>query len=79
MILIRALRAKLPDGLMIIKYNFLGIILALVTGAGAFGNDGANILINCMLLYLVDLYMHDASGFGSLVEIIGLPVTKKKQ
>jgi hypothetical protein len=66
-ILVRALRAKLPEGLMFIKYNFLGIILTLVTAAGAFGSFGANIVINCMLLYLIDLYLHDETAFGSFL------------
>jgi len=67
LILIRALRAKLPEGLMFIKYNFMGIILTLVTAAGAFGTSGTNILINSMLLYLIDLYLHDEHAFGFLL------------
>lgn len=55
----RALTAKLPEHLMFIKYNFLGLIMTLVTGAGAFGSSSTNILINCMLLYLIDLYMNE--------------------
>jgi hypothetical protein len=58
-ILIRVLRTKLPDKLMFIKYNFLGIILTLVTGGGAFGSSGANILIICILLYVVDVYLNN--------------------
>ncbi len=64
-LLVRALRAKLPEGLMFIKYNFLGILLTLVTAAGAFGTAGTNILINCMLLYMIDLYHHDETAFGT--------------
>lgn len=63
MILYRVLRAKLPEKLMFIKYNFLGIIMTSVTGLGAFGSNGTNILINCTLLYLVDLYISDNNAF----------------
>jgi hypothetical protein len=65
MILVRALRAKIPEGLMFIKYNFLGILLTLVTASGAFGTSSANIVINCTMLYLIDLYHHDETAFGS--------------
>ena len=47
---------------MFIKYHFMGIILTLVTGGGAFGNSNT-IVINCMLLYLLDLYLNDAESF----------------
>ena len=63
-ILYRVLTVKLPDKLMFIKYNFLGIILTLVTGAGAFGSSSTNILINSMLLYLVDLYLDNEEAFS---------------
>lgn len=63
-ILYRVLTVKLPEKLMFIKYNFLGIILTLVTGAGAFGSSSTNILINCMLLYLVDLYLDNKEAFS---------------
>lgn len=62
-ILFRVLTVKLPEKLMFIKYNFLGIILTLVTGAGAFGSSGTNILINSMLLYLVDTHLNDEKAF----------------
>jgi hypothetical protein len=52
---------------MFIKYNFLGIVLTLVTAAGAFGSSSTNILINSMLLYLIDLYVDDRTSFGSLL------------
>jgi hypothetical protein len=68
-ILYRALMSKLPEGLMFIKYNFLGIILTIVTGAGAFGNSGTNILINSMLLYVIDLYRHDKNAFGDMLKL----------
>ncbi|MCK5136589.1 MAG: hypothetical protein KAR19_12425 [Bacteroidales bacterium] len=54
----RSLSPKLSENLMFIKYNFLGLILTLVTGGGAFGSSSTNILINCMLLYLIDLYLN---------------------
>lgn len=62
-ILYRVLTVKLPEKLMFIKYNFLGIILTLVTGSGAFGSSGTNVLINSMVLYLVDLYLNDNKAF----------------
>lgn len=55
-ILYRVFRKQLPEKLMFIKYNFLGIVLTLVTGGGAFGSSGANVLTNCLLLYLIDLH-----------------------
>jgi len=58
-ILYRALSSRLPDDLMFIKYNFLGIIITLVTGGGAFGSTSINILINCMLLYMIDMYLNE--------------------
>lgn len=57
----RSLSAKLPENLMFIKYNFLGIMMTLVTGAGAFGTNSINILINCMLLYMIDMYLNEVS------------------
>ncbi len=57
-ILYRSLSTKLPEDLMFIKYNFLGLILTLVTGSGAFGTTSINILINCMLLYMIDMYLN---------------------
>ncbi len=54
----RSLSAKLPEKLMFIKYNFMGIILTLVTGGGAFGSVSINILVNCMLLYMIDMYLN---------------------
>jgi len=68
MILYRALSSRLPEGLMFIKYNFMGLILTLVTGGGAFGSSATNILINSMLLYLIDLYMHDKDSFKWILE-----------
>ena len=58
-ILYRALSSRLPEDLMFIKYNFLGIIITLVTGGGAFGSNSINILINCMLLYMIDMYLNE--------------------
>jgi hypothetical protein len=72
-ILYRVLTVKLPEKLMFIKYNFLGIILTLVTGAGAFGSSGTNILINSMVLYLVDLYLNDDKAFRNF------PVSVKRK
>lgn len=57
-ILKRALTARLPENLMFIKYNFLGILLTLVTGGGAFGSNSINILINCMMFYMIDMYLN---------------------
>ena len=65
----RALTAKLPEHLMFIKYNFLGLILTLVTGAGAFGSSSTNILINCMLLYLIDLYLNEKMEATNQIKI----------
>jgi len=62
MILIFALLKKIPEKLMFIKYNFMGIILTLVTGGGAFGMSSP-IIINCFLLYLLDVYINDADSF----------------
>lgn len=58
-ILYRALTIRLPEELMFIKFNFLGLIMTLVTGAGAFGTSSINILINCMLLYMIDNYLNE--------------------
>ncbi len=55
----RSLSSRLPENLMFIKYNFLGLILTLVTGAGAFGSVSINILTNCMLLYMIDMYLNE--------------------
>jgi len=57
MILIKVFRTKLPENLMFIKYNFLGVVMTLVTGGGAFGSSGENIILICFLLYLIDLYI----------------------
>jgi len=57
----RSLSARLPENLMFIKYNFLGIMLTLVTGGGAFGTFSINILINCMLMYMIDMYLNEVS------------------
>ncbi len=54
----RSLSAGLPENLMFIKYNFMGIMLTLVTGGGAFGTSSVNILTNCMLLYMIDMYIN---------------------
>lgn len=59
MIFFRAFRAKLPEDLMFVKYNFFGILLTLVVGAGAFGTSADNILINSMLLYVTDVYLNE--------------------
>jgi len=66
MLLYRVLKIKLPDKLMFVKYNFLGIIITLVTGAGVFASSGINILINSTLIYLVDLHLNDSSEFSEL-------------
>lgn len=55
----RALSSQIPEDLMFIKYNFLGLIITLVTGAGAFGSNSINILINCMLLYMIDMHLNE--------------------
>ena len=55
----RSLSSRLPEDLMFIKYNFLGIIITLVTGGGAFGSYSINILTNCMLLYMIDVYLNE--------------------
>jgi hypothetical protein len=55
----RSLSSRLPENLMFIKYNFYGLILTLVTGAGAFGSVSINILTNCMLLYMIDMYLNE--------------------
>ncbi len=55
----RSLSSRLPENLMFIKYNFLGILITLVTGGGAFGSNSINILINCMLLYMIDMYLNE--------------------
>jgi len=65
-ILYRALTTKLPEDLMFIKFNFLGIIMTLVTGAGAFGSTSNNILINCMLLYMIDNYLNEKNSSTSM-------------
>ncbi len=57
----RSLSSKLPENLMFIKYNFLGIMMTLVTGGGAFGSNSINILINCLLLYMIDMYLNEVS------------------
>jgi len=57
MIFFRVFRRKLPENLMFIKYNFLGMLLTLVTGGGAFGSSSENIILICFLLYLIDLYV----------------------
>lgn len=57
LILIRVFRRKLPENLMFIKYNFLGVALTLVTGGGAFGSSSENIILICILLYMIDLHM----------------------
>lgn len=54
----RSLSAKLPEHLMFIKYNFLGLMITLFTGGGAFGSTSINILINCMLLYMIDMHLN---------------------
>jgi hypothetical protein len=64
-ILYRSLTVGLPEKLMFIKFNFLGILLTLVTGGGAFGGSGTNILINSMLLYMIDLYLQDNTEFDN--------------
>jgi len=56
-ILINVFRRKIPENLMFIKYNFLGVVLTLVTGGGVFGSSGANIVLICFLLYLLDLHI----------------------
>jgi hypothetical protein len=61
-ILYRVLIKKIPEKLMFIKYNFTAIILTLVTGGGVFGT-AQGIVTNCMLLYLIDLYLNDAESF----------------
>ena len=48
---------KVPEKIIFIKYNFLGILLAIFTGSGAFGN-ASNIAIICMMLYIVDVYKY---------------------
>jgi len=63
-ILFKILTSHLPEKLMFIKYNFFGIILTLVTGGGAFAS-GSNIIIICLLLYLIDIYMSDKHAFDS--------------
>jgi hypothetical protein len=55
----RSLSSRLPESLMFIKYNFLGILITLVTGGGAFGSNSINILTNCMLLYMIDMYLNE--------------------
>lgn len=65
-ILYRALTTKLPEDLMFIKFNFLGLIMTLVTGAGAFGSTSNNILINCMLLYMIDNYLNEKNSLTSM-------------
>ena len=56
-ILVRVFSRKLPENLMFIKYNFLGVLLTLVTGGGAFGSSGENIILMCFLFYLIDLHV----------------------
>ncbi len=73
-ILFKVLKTSLPENLMFIKYNFLGILLTLVTGGGAFGS-GSNIIIICLLLYLVDLYISDKHSFDNV--LAGSAVTGK--
>jgi len=36
-------------------------MITLVTGGGAFGSNSINILINCMLLYMIDMYLNEVS------------------
>jgi hypothetical protein len=64
-ILYRALTVKIPEKIMFVKYNFLGILMTSLTGGGAFGSSGTNILINCMLLYLVDLHLNKDKSLNS--------------
>ena len=61
-ILYRILIKKIPEKLMFIKYNFMAILITLVTGSGAFGSADSIVII-CLLLYLLDLYMNDAESF----------------
>lgn len=77
-ILYRALAAKLPEELIFIKFNFLGLIMTLVSGAGAFGTTSINILINCMLLYMIDNYLNekekqDTAALSSVKELQSEP------
>jgi hypothetical protein len=59
MMLYRVLRAKLTEKFMFIKYNFLSLLLALLTAGAALGSDGMSIVVNSMLLYLVDLNLSE--------------------
>ncbi len=62
-ILYRVISMKIPEKLSFIKYNFIGIALTIVTGAGAFGSSGTNIIINSMMLYMIDLHLNDPNAF----------------
>ena len=62
-ILYRVLIKKIPEKLMFIKYKFMAMILTLVTGAGPGGAH--SIVTNCLLLYLLDLYLNDTESFNN--------------
>lgn len=55
-IMIRIIFTRIPEKYMFIKYNFLGIAMVLFMGKGSFGS-GDNIVINCLLLYILDTYL----------------------
>jgi len=65
-ILFKVFKSSLPEKIMFIKYNFLGIVLTLVTGGGAFAST-SNVLIICLLLYLIDLHKSDKNIFDNSV------------
>jgi hypothetical protein len=68
MILVRTLRTSLPDNLLFIRYNFLGILFTLITAAGAFGSTSGNVVINSMLFYLIDCYKANPDSFEGLLQ-----------
>jgi len=69
-ILFRTMTTRLPEKLLFIRYNFLGIIITIVTGAGAFGTNASTILLNVMLLYMIDLHLNDENAFSNYPKLV---------
>ena len=71
-IIVTTLRTKLEDKYLYIKYTFVGLLLALVTGAG-FGNMDF-ICALCILLYMVDISNHVSTTDQRVDELVKTPV-----
>jgi hypothetical protein len=73
-ILIRSLYKKIKDNFIFVKYVIILIMLTLFTGAGAFGVD-SNIIIICLLLYIIDINKINDSAKTNETEKISINTT----